>query len=183
MYIPAIPFSAMLSVMFIGTISSMVRNIKEYKRTELLQRSPVIRSLILSTLLFVVVAQLIVALFLGSPLFDEKRDWRASGDVASLFLNSFSKIVPQLPWGATVKITGLPWINTSQFSSREIQSVTQLHQRSVQSWLDINHPDDRLTVQIRRYGVYLKEVPRDFDLQTWTNEDGSEAMVKVKPVY
>jgi hypothetical protein len=123
-----------------------------------------------------------VALFLGSPFFEERRDWRASGELAALFLRRFSEIVPQLPQDSTVEILGLPWVDNDRFTDRQMHSATQLHQRSVQAWLDINHPGNGVTVRIRRYGVYLEEVPRDFDLQVWIHEQRGEVRVNVKPV-
>jgi len=91
--------------------------------------------------------------------------------------------VPQLPQKATVEILGLPWIATTRIEQSGAQSVTQLHQRSVQSWLDINHPDSHLTVRIRRYANLLDAVPQDFDLQPWVSPGGDEAKIKVIAIY
>jgi hypothetical protein len=183
LYLPAIPFSAILSIMLVGGISSTVRKIKEYRDSKGAPQPCLLASLGLSVILFVVVALLSVSLFWASPIMVENIDWEASGAVASIFLHSLSEIVPQLPQNATVEILGLPWFATSPQSGADAESVTQLLDRSVQSWLDINHPGNQLSILIRRYANYLETVPQDFDLQTWTNESGDEVKVKVKAVY
>jgi hypothetical protein len=91
--------------------------------------------------------------------------------------------VPQLPQKANVEILGLPWIATTKLEQAGAQSVTQLHQRSVQSWLDINHPGNQLTIKIRRYANFLDAVPKDFNLQTWVSPGGDNAKIKVIAVF
>ena len=183
LYVSAIPFSAILSIMLIGGIGSTVRKIKEYGHDKGAHRHGMLSSLAISIVIFAVAALLSVSLFWTSPIMVEDVDWQSSGAVAAVFLHSLSEIVPQLPQNATVEILGLPWFATSANTRYGASSVTQLLERSVQSWLDINHPGNKVSIRIRRYANYLQEVPRDFDLQMWTSESGDEVKVKVKAVY
>jgi len=89
MYIPVIPFSIILSVMFIEGLKS--------PRSSLLKRIAVPA----------MIAVLILSFFLYSP-FRTIRGWKPSVKTASMLLDRLLEIVPELPKGTTIFIYNVP---------------------------------------------------------------------------
>jgi hypothetical protein len=97
MYIPAIAFSAVLSILLLESSQVVLRGIRKYCSEHLSSPPAPVPSLAAGVVMLIVAAGLAVCLVTYSPLVEAYQEWESSGLVASMFLVRLSEIVPELP--------------------------------------------------------------------------------------
>jgi hypothetical protein len=178
MYIPAIAFSAILSVLVAESFRAILRGIREYRSANSSCRPTQMRIKASIAGIFLVVAGLLISLFSYSPLVEAYEEWEKSGMVASMFLKRLEEIIPQLPNDATISIWGFPQTISNLFEKPQPKSVTHLCKHSLKSWLDIHYPDNRMKVILSKKPIGF--LPRDFHLAMRLR--GKTALIEVKGI-
>jgi hypothetical protein len=181
MYIPVIPFSAILSVLLVENVQSIISPVSErYCSSGLLLRSLLCD---FKSINFMILAGLLISLLIYSPLVrikGEYGEWRDSGEIWSIFLPKLSKITATLPNEAIIHILNLPErISSYQKVIPHAKSVSSLGGYSIKSWLDLNHPSNRMEVIVPCLSWY-ETAPDYLDLEIKTKNDNN-VIVIVKP--
>jgi len=96
-YIPAIPFSGVVSVIFVKSLQSTISQIGQ-------NRQSLIKSLIASLMTLCLIAYL----SLYSPLIRNYREVENCGKICKTVLDKLIEIIPKLPANATIYINNLP---------------------------------------------------------------------------
>ena len=175
MYISVIPFSVILSIMLVESVQSTIRGIMRRKSHSL--DSSYRSSLISYAVIGFITAGLLVSLLAYSPLVRTYGEWEDSGKISSMFLHKLSEVVTELPNDAIIHVHNLP-IRISSYKAKvpHARSVVYLRDYSIKSWLDLNHPNNRMEVVIHnrpRPAV----CPSDLDLEVKREEDNDVVIV------
>jgi hypothetical protein len=105
-----------------------------------------------------------VSIFAFSPLFHDYGEWRASGEAAQLFFSRLEDVLEDVPEGSELHFHRFPGrIRSFRRERPPAVSGTALVDYSVQSWLNLNHPELNLRVQLDS-SVDLESPPCEFVL-------------------
>jgi hypothetical protein len=147
MYTSVIPFSIILSVIFIEGLQSI--------------RGTPLSSLTIAITKPVIAALLIISLFLHSPLIRTYRNWQDNAKTTSMLMNKLLEIVPKLPNDTTIFIYNLP------------ANVADMPGYSVKSWLNLSYPTKNVKNVILEKVPPVKTIPDylDFEIQICQNNN------------
>ncbi len=99
---------------------------------------------------------LLLALLAGahaafSPLFWSYGEWRDSGRINRMFLQSLTRLLPELPREADLHIGGLPYTIESYWEAfPRARAVNYLSKWAVASWITLHTPVHNMTVELPR---------------------------------
>lgn len=163
MYLPAIPFSMLLSMGLVMSLRSLTKGI----------------ALLRNAACFLVCAALSVSLVAYSPLLRSYGGWEGSAKVASMFLSRLLALLPDIPRSADLYIHGLPWgISSYEEMIPHVKSVGYLTDYSVRSWLELNDPGNERRVIIRD-SVVLQTPPSAMRLEVETGYRTGDVVITV----
>jgi hypothetical protein len=177
MYIPAIPFSAILSIVLIENLRVIVRKLAAKQAATNSRWLPYAASG-----LFIIASGLTVYLLSFSPLVRTYGEWEDSGKISAVILRELSKTVTELPDRAaayTLHVYDLPVeIVGHDTAIPHVRSAALLLDYSIKSYLDLTDPDNRIRVIVETETV-ISTRPRDIDLVT-TLEPGNNVVAIVR---
>jgi hypothetical protein len=149
MYLPAVPFSILVALLLVES----VRGARGPAASPARRREAV------------AVAGLAASVCFFSPLVWAYREWHDSGRIAEMVLEALTEGLPEWPAGSVVHITALPTALTDYDTAvPRVKSVTYLTHYSIKSWLDLQHPDNRVHVAVLTK-ARLAAVPRAIEVR------------------
>ncbi len=179
MYISVIPFSAILSVMFVESFQSTIRRtiVGEYHSSCSSCRSSLIKSTVANFTILIIIAGLSISLLACSPLVRTYGEYEDSGKISSMFLYSILGIITELPNDAVIHVYNLP-NGISSYEARILHSkeVAYLADYSIKSWLNLNYPNNHMKVVVHSRSRPTL-CPSDLDLEIKTEEDGNVVII------
>lgn len=168
LYIPAVPFSIILSIIFIESL--------RYVKTMLSGGSSLMVSVKHKAFSIIISVFILSSLFSYSPLIRTYSVWENSAKIFSMFLNKLSKIAPDLPNNATIVIHNLAReVSSSGAMAPRMNVYTSIS--SIKSWLNLDFPNNNmkiLSARIPLREMYLKSLPSDIDLKI--NMEGKDTV-------
>ncbi|MBI5056254.1 MAG: hypothetical protein HZB61_06555 [Nitrospirae bacterium] len=144
-YSSVIPFSAILSVVFVGNLQSMIQ---KAGKKELNSLSKAVSS--------VIIASMLISFFIYSPLVKKYREWEIASNLYVMFFDKLSSIVEKLPDNATIYVYNLPQaISSPKDKIPRVHTVSYLNDYPIKSWLNLKYPNNNIEiVAINRGGAY-----------------------------
>jgi len=169
MYVPAIPFSALVSIALIEPIQYIKNNwtgkFNFSSRTYMAVWSSF------------TAACLTLYLFFFSPLFHKYDEWKDSGRLSTVILDEVSRVSAELPPGTTIHIYGLPdGIASYSSETPHVRSVRYLKDYSIRSWLNLTDPGSEIDIVTSQYSVF-ETYPENLNFDVQLQQDGSVVIV------
>lgn len=172
-YIPAIPFSGILAIVFVSNIKLTFQKIGEF-------RLPFIKSLITSVMTF----GLIAYLFIYSPLIKNYREVENCGKICKTVLNKLIEIIPKLPADTTIYINNLP-INVFPKGVTPISDGSCFEDGNYRKFLNYYYPGNRIKL-VPQYTIwnidtgYPLNVDADMKLEIKEDKDKNAIELDIK---
>jgi hypothetical protein len=150
MYIPAIPFSALLAYSMVHNCRSLLsvlrgprKSLSDNSNSGLPYRTPIIGVAATSCLLF-------ISVLVYSPLMRTYGQWRDSATVALLVLNQLELATRAVSVDYRIDVYDLPdRIRSYEKKTARAKEVTYLQDYSIKSWLNLCHPCGSAEVVVR----------------------------------
>lgn len=170
MYMPVIPFSAILSTMLVESFQSIICIVikRPFNSVYAVNRLRIIKIRIASFIIFIVTTGLSVTLFLYSPLIRTYSEWEDSGNILLRLLNQFSVISAHVPDNATIHLYNVP-TDIATYDN-EIPRAAYFSGLTIKAWLDLIYPNNHMKVFVRTL-TKLSVYPKNFDLETTLERD------------
>lgn len=148
MYNPSIPFSILLSLI-------VIKSLKSFEGLSLSSRSVMLKRIAVP----LVMSALILFLFINSPAAKIK-GWKPDVKTASMFLDKFLEVVPELPDGATIFLYNIP------------QNILAISDHGIKIWLDMVYPGNKVNAIFSTQSPPAKTIPDhlDFKIQIVENK-------------
>ena len=168
MYVPAIPFSALISIALVAPIQYIKNNWTGKFE------SPGLYLAVWSSFTAMCLA---AYLFFFSPLFHKYDEWKDSGKLSAIILDEVSRVSAELPPGTTIHIYGLPdGIASYSSETPHVRSVRYLKDYSIKSWLALTDPGGGFDVTASKYTVF-ETYPEALNFDVQLQQDGSVLIV------
>jgi len=149
LYLPAVPFSMLVSLGISVSIRSLSLGVSPWK----------------SAVCLVLCGLLVAPFAMYSPLFRSYRGWEGSSSVHSMFLNGLLAILPGIPPDATLHIKGLPsGIASYDEKTPHVKSVVYISEYSVLCWLILNGLEEQRRVVLEERKI-LPVPPRELSIR------------------
>jgi hypothetical protein len=146
MYMPAIPFSAMLALAIVTNVRSLREKYWVATHSGCLYK-PISGFVGARSLILLLSFTVVISLVTYSPLCRRYGQWEDSARISSLFLKNLEDAVKTLPKNMVIDIYNLPdSVKSHRGKIPHAREVTYLRDYGVKSWLDLCYPDNVLRV-------------------------------------
>lgn len=165
MYLPLIPFSALLSFITVKSIESLFKKMKERPSAETAMHFLSMSKLVAGALLS---AGLTLSLFAYSPLIRGYSEYEYIGNLSKVMFEKVTDVLPKMQDDTIIKIYNLPGRVTYHGDIPPKKLILCLDPPTLKQWLDLNYPDNKYQVVIQNtelFHLYMSDLDSEIQIE------------------
>lgn len=170
MYLPLIPFSAILSVIIVEGFKYLLKQINRPDFAGFDRRLFLINYKVISTLLATAVS---FSLFAYSPILRSYREYEYNGNVAKVMFDKVTDILSNMPDDTVINLYNMPGRILYHGDIPPVRSIFCLDPGTLKIWLDLNYPNNKYSVTVHNtivYEIHKRDLDSKIHLEIKTDD-------------